>query len=36
MFTVMFPLTFLANTFAPTDGMPTALQRSPSGTRSRR
>ena len=26
MFTVMFPLTFLANTFAPTDQMPTVLR----------
>ena len=26
MFTVMFPLTFLANTFAPTENMPTALR----------
>ncbi len=26
MFTVMFPLTFLANTFAPTSTMPTALR----------
>ncbi len=26
MFTVMFPLTFLANTFAPTQGMPTVLR----------
>ena len=33
MFTVMFPLTFLANTFAPTDKMPTGCAPSPSGTR---
>ena len=26
MFTVMFPLTFLANTFAPTENMPTVLR----------
>ena len=26
MFTVMFPLTFVANTFAPTDNMPTVLR----------
>ena len=26
MFTVMFPLTFIANTFAPTDNMPTVLR----------
>jgi ABC transporter DrrB family efflux protein len=26
MFTVMFPVTFLANTFVPTDGMPTWLR----------
>ena len=26
MFTVMFPITFIANTFVPTDGMPKALQ----------
>jgi ABC transporter DrrB family efflux protein len=26
MFTVMFPLTFIANTFAPTDKMPTVLR----------
>ena len=26
MFTVMFPITFLANTFVPTDGMPSWLQ----------
>ncbi len=26
MFTTMFPITFLANTFAPTENMPTALR----------
>ena len=26
MFTVMFPLTFIANTFAPTNNMPTVLR----------
>ena len=26
MFTVMFPLTFVANTFAPTENMPTVLR----------
>ena len=26
MFTAMFPLTFLANTFVPTEGMPTWLR----------
>ena len=35
MFTAIFPLTFLANTFAPTENMPTGCARSPSGTRSR-
>ena len=32
MFTIMFPLTFVANTFAPTENMPDlAARRSPSG-----
>ncbi len=36
MFATMFPITFLANTFAPTDRMPPGCASSPSGTRSRR
>ena len=34
MFATMFPITFLANTFAPTENMPTCCGRSRSGTRS--
>ena len=36
MFTVMSPLTFVANTFAPTQDMPRGCASSPSGTRSPR
>ena len=36
MFTTMFPITFLANTFAPTESMPGGCAPSPSGTRSPR
>ena len=35
MFTAMFPITFLANTFAPTEACRPGCARSPSGTRSR-
>ena len=36
VFIVVFPLTFLANAFVPTAGLPAACARSPSGTRSAR
>ena len=36
MFATMFPITFLANTFAPTENMPPCCGPSPSGTRSPR
>ena len=35
MFTVMFPITFVANTFAPTENMPAWLRVVATGTRSR-
>ena len=36
VFMVVFPLTFLASTFVPVDGLPPGCARSPSGTRSAR
>ncbi len=33
VFIVMFPLAFVSNVFAPTQGMPGGSRRSPTGTR---